>query len=333
MSEQDWADEPAVPPKKKGLPGWVLFCGAGCLILMVLGAIGAYFAVKEVQQMVDPEAQWARLDESLPMDERPPELNMMFGMGIGIDMWMISDNRGYIAAVYDFGESEAEGRDEIFSEDFTGGGVPGMNQIEDPELGEVVVQGRTLPILSQPSSRKMCAERRLGNPKANTQPRLADSAMAARSRALNRPRLRQDGTVMTSPVSPTAMVAAKVLAHWLTTGLPLTVLAPLLGVTLQMPSSSTIPMMTALLLGTPTLSLIGAVGAALTLGARRRGVLMPLVILPLYIPILIFGVGAIDASVMGFEAQGLYAVLGGFLLISAALCPWAASVAVRISAE
>lgn len=147
MSEQDWADEPAVPPKKKGLPGWVLFCGAGCLILMVLGAIGAYFAVQEVKQMVDPEAQWARLDESLPMDERPPELNMMFGMGIGIDMWMISDQRGYIAAIYDFGESEAEGRDEIFSEDFTGGGVPGMNQIEDPVLGEVVVQGRTLQLV------------------------------------------------------------------------------------------------------------------------------------------------------------------------------------------
>jgi len=146
----------------------------------------------------------------------------------------------------------------------------------------------------------------------------------------------QDGSLdllLTSPVSPTVMAAAKILAHWLTTGLPLIILAPLLGVTLQMPSTSTIPMMTALALGTPTLSLIGAVGAALTLGARRRGVLMPLVVLPLYIPVLIFGVGAIDAAVMGFEATGLYAVLAGFLLISAALCPWAAAVAVRISAE
>jgi heme exporter protein B len=146
----------------------------------------------------------------------------------------------------------------------------------------------------------------------------------------------QDGSLdllLTSPVSPTVMAAAKILAHWLTTGLPLIILAPLLGVTLQMPSTSTVPMMTALALGTPTLSLIGAVGAALTLGARRRGVLMPLVVLPLYIPVLIFGVGAIDAVVMGFEATGLYAVLAGFLLISAALCPWAAAVAVRISAE
>lgn len=146
----------------------------------------------------------------------------------------------------------------------------------------------------------------------------------------------QDGSLdvlLTSPVSPTVVVVAKVLAHWLTTGLPLTLLAPLLGVTLQMPGTSTIPMITALALGTPTLSLIGAVGAALTLGARRRGVLLPLVVLPLYIPVLIFGVGAIDGAVMGFETQGLYAVLGGFLLISLALCPWAAAVAVRMSAE
>jgi len=146
----------------------------------------------------------------------------------------------------------------------------------------------------------------------------------------------QDGSLdllLTSAVSPTAMVAAKVLAHWLTTGLPLVVLAPLLGVTLQLPSASTVPLIMALLLGTPTLSLIGAVGAALTLGARHRGVLMPIVVLPLYIPILIFGVGAVDASVMGFETRGLFAVLGGFFLIALALCPWATSAAVRLSTE
>ena len=146
----------------------------------------------------------------------------------------------------------------------------------------------------------------------------------------------QDGALdllLSAPVSPTAVAAAKIIAHWLTTGLPLTVLAPIVGITLQMPGSATVPMIIALLLGTPTLSLIGAVGAALTLGARRRGVLMPLVVLPLYIPVLIFGVGAIDAAVMGFEASGLYAVLAGFLLIAAALCPWATAVAVRVSAE
>ena len=138
----------------------------------------------------------------------------------------------------------------------------------------------------------------------------------------------QDGALdllRTAPVSPTVVVAAKIIAHWLTTGLPLTLLAPILGITLQMPASSALPMITALLLGTPTLSLIGAVGAALTLGVRRKGVLLPLVILPLYITVLIFGVGAVDTAAMGFSNSGPYAVLGWLLLIAAALCPWAAA--------
>ncbi len=146
----------------------------------------------------------------------------------------------------------------------------------------------------------------------------------------------QDGALdllLTAPVSPSVVVAAKIIAHWLSTGLPLIVLAPLLGVTLQMPSSSTLPMMMALLLGTPTLSLIGAIGAALTLGARRRGVLMPLVILPLYVPVLIFGVGAVDTTAMGFDAGGPFAVLAGLFLIAATLCPWAAAAALRIASE
>ena len=146
----------------------------------------------------------------------------------------------------------------------------------------------------------------------------------------------QDGALdllLTAPVSPSVVVAAKIIAHWLSTGLPLIVLAPLLGVTLQMPSSSTLPMMMALLLGTPTLSLIGAIGAALTLGARRRGVLMPLVILPLYVPVLIFGVGAVDTAAMGFDAGGPFAVLAGLFLIAATLCPWAAAAALRIASE
>lgn len=146
----------------------------------------------------------------------------------------------------------------------------------------------------------------------------------------------QDGALdllRTAPVSPTVVVAAKIIAHWLTTGLPLTLLAPILGITLQMPASSALPMITALLLGTPTLSLIGAVGAALTLGVRRKGVLLPLVILPLYIPVLIFGVGAVDTAAMGFSNSGPYAVLGGLLLIAAALCPWAAAGALKLTSE
>lgn len=142
----------------------------------------------------------------------------------------------------------------------------------------------------------------------------------------------QDGALdllLSSPVPDTTIVAAKIASHWLTTGVPLIVLAPLLGVTLQMPPSTIGPVMIALTLGTPTLSLIGAIGAALTLNARRGGVLLPLIVLPLYIPVLIFGVGAIDAAVMGFDNTRLYAVLGGFLLIAGGLCPWAAAAALR----
>jgi hypothetical protein len=148
MSEQqEWAEEPAVPPRKKGLPGWLMFCGGGCLIAVILGAIAAYFAVGEFKKALDPDAQWARLEETLEMDARPPELQMMMGWGIGIDLWMIKDERGYIAAIYDFGEAESEGREEIFSDKFKGGGVPGLSKIEDPEVGEVIVQGRSLPIV------------------------------------------------------------------------------------------------------------------------------------------------------------------------------------------
>lgn len=149
MSEEreDWADEPAVPPKKKGLPGWLMFCGGGCLIAIILGAIGAYFVVQEVKEAMNPEAQWARLEQSIEYDARPPELNMMFGWGMGVDAWVIEDERGYIAILYDFGEADAQGREEIFSEDFKGGGVPGLSKIEDPEVGELLTQGRTLPIV------------------------------------------------------------------------------------------------------------------------------------------------------------------------------------------
>lgn len=146
----------------------------------------------------------------------------------------------------------------------------------------------------------------------------------------------QDGALdllLMSPLAPSGVVGAKVIAHWMTTGLPLTLCAPILGVPLQMPGEAALPMIFAFLLGTPILSLVGAVGSALTMGARRKGILMPLVVLPLYIPVLIFGVGAVDAPLMGFDASGLYAVLGGFLFIAIALCPWAAAVALRIANE
>jgi heme exporter protein B len=130
-----------------------------------------------------------------------------------------------------------------------------------------------------------------------------------------------------------AVVFAKVLAHWLVTGLPLIVAAPLLALLLNMEPAGFPVLIVTLLIGTPTLSLIGAIGAALTLGARRGGVLLSLLILPLYIPVLIFGAGAIDASLSGFTARPHLLLLGGLLVAALPLAPWAGAAALRQAIE
>ena len=135
------------------------------------------------------------------------------------------------------------------------------------------------------------------------------------------------------PSTLTATVIAKVIAHWLTTGLPLIVAAPLLAVLLGLPGDGFAILVAALALGTPVLSLIGAVGAALVLGARRGGVLLSLLVLPLYIPVLIFGVGAVDAAVGGFEARSHLMILGALLVLALPLCPVAAAAALRQALE
>jgi len=136
-----------------------------------------------------------------------------------------------------------------------------------------------------------------------------------------------------SPITLEVVVVAKVAAHWLTTGLPLIVAAPLLAVLLNMNGEGFPMLILALALGTPSLSLIGAVGAALILGSRRGGVLLALLILPLYIPVLIFGVSAVDAVIAGFEAKAQVLILGAFLMGALALCPWAAAAGVRQAIE
>jgi len=128
-------------------------------------------------------------------------------------------------------------------------------------------------------------------------------------------------------------VLAKCTAHWLTTGLPLIIVAPALGVLLHLEPAGYLTLMIAMALGTPALSLIGAIGAALTVGVRRGGVLLSLLVLPLYIPILIFGVGAIDAAVGGLTERPHLLVMGAMLLGSVALCPWAAAAALRLNLE
>jgi len=132
-----------------------------------------------------------------------------------------------------------------------------------------------------------------------------------------------------APLPLELVVLAKVAAHWLTTGLPLMLTAPFLALLLGMDAAAIPVLVPALLLGTPTLSLIGAIGAALTLGARRGGVLLPLLILPLYVPVLVFGVAAVDAAAAGLTPRPHLLILGGLLLGALPLAAWASAAALR----
>lgn len=146
----------------------------------------------------------------------------------------------------------------------------------------------------------------------------------------------EDGTLdlLAQAPLPLGLVAlAKTLAHWLTTGLPLSLIAPLLAIFLQMEGAAIPVLLAALLLGTPSLSLIGAIGAALTLGAKRGAVLVPLLALPLVIPVLIFGVGAVEAATYGLSAGPHLLLLGAFLAGALALSPFAIAAAVRLALE
>jgi heme exporter protein B len=146
----------------------------------------------------------------------------------------------------------------------------------------------------------------------------------------------EDGSLellVLTPAPLEVVVAAKVVAHWLTTGLPLLAAAPLLAVLLNLDTEGFAALLLTMLIGTPILSLIGAIGAALVLGARRGGVLLSLLILPLYVPVLIFGVGAIDAAVQGLPMRAHLLILGGILAAALPLAPWAASAALRQALE
>lgn len=146
-----------------------------------------------------------------------------------------------------------------------------------------------------------------------------------------------DGTLeqmMLLPHPLSVMVIGKVLAHWLLTGLPLVLITPLIGLQYNLSETALGVMMLVLLIGTPILSLLGAIGAALTLGLRGGGIILALLILPLYIPVLIYGAGAISASSMGFTAiQPYLLLLTAFLILAVMFTPWATAAALRISLE
>jgi len=145
-----------------------------------------------------------------------------------------------------------------------------------------------------------------------------------------------DGTLEQMALSPTPLVllvGGKITAHWLACGLPLVLLAPVIGIQFDLDASTLGVLILALLIGTPILSLIGAIGAALTLGVRGGGVLLSLLVLPLYIPVLIFGAGAVYAQSVGLNIAGHFSVLGALLVLSLFFAPWATTSAVRIAIE
>lgn len=146
----------------------------------------------------------------------------------------------------------------------------------------------------------------------------------------------RDGTLEQLALAPQPLglvVLGKVLAHWLISGLPLTLLAPVLGIQFDLSADALAVLTGSLLIGTPALSGIGAIGAALTLGVRGSGVLVSLLILPLYTPVLIFGAGAVDASVAGAGAQAHLSLLAALALAGVFFAPWPTAAALRIALE
>jgi heme exporter protein B len=145
-----------------------------------------------------------------------------------------------------------------------------------------------------------------------------------------------DGTLEQMLLSATplgAIVLAKVMAHWLLSGFPLVVMSPILGLQYDLPVDSLGVLALTLLLGTPVLSFIGTIGAALTLGLRSAGVLLSLLVLPLYVPVLILGSGAVEVASAGLATQPYLLIIGALLIVSATFAPWAAASALRISSE
>ena len=136
-----------------------------------------------------------------------------------------------------------------------------------------------------------------------------------------------------TPQSLVLLVSGKIAAHWLVSGLPLVLLAPIIGIQFDLDASSLYVLMASLLLGTPVLSVLGSIGAALTLGVRGGSVLMSLLILPLYVPVLIFGAGAVYANSIGLDITGHFSLLGALLILALAFVPWVSAAALKIAIE
>lgn len=146
----------------------------------------------------------------------------------------------------------------------------------------------------------------------------------------------RDGSLeqmLLTPQPPVLLALGKSLAHWVIYGIPLLVISPILGIQFALPAEAIAILMLSLLIGTPILSLLGSVGAGLTLGLRGSGVLLTLLILPLYVPVLIFGAGAVDAAMAGTGAESHLSLLGAILVLTLLVAPWIAAAALKVSIE
>jgi heme exporter protein B len=145
-----------------------------------------------------------------------------------------------------------------------------------------------------------------------------------------------DGTLEQMLVAPQpllVLVLSKITAHWLTTGLPLAIAAPLIGMQYDLPAGALGILLASLLIGSPVLSLLGAAGAALTLGLRGGGALLGLLVLPLLVPVIVFGAGAVTAGLIGINPASHLSLLGAFLAVSSIVGPWAACAALRAALD
>jgi heme exporter protein B len=146
----------------------------------------------------------------------------------------------------------------------------------------------------------------------------------------------EDGSLdqmMLAPMPLEQVVLVKAAAHWLTTGLPMTLISPVLGTMLQLPPRTLPVLVLAMAAGTPALSLVGAVGAAITVGVRRGGLLLSILVLPLYVPTLVFGARAVERALLALGPVPALALTGAITLLAAALAPFAAAAALRINAR
>jgi heme exporter protein B len=146
----------------------------------------------------------------------------------------------------------------------------------------------------------------------------------------------RDGSLeqlLLAPYPNTLLALGKALAHWIISGIPLLLIAPVLGIQFGLPGDALWVLVLSLAIGTPILSLLGGIGAALTLGLRGGGVLITLLILPLYVPVLIFGAGAVDGAMAGTGSEAHLSLLGAFLVMSLLIAPWISALALKVSVE